>query len=122
MLCSYQFTKEDNTTLLKEGDLLQRPELAQTLKDIAMGTPDEAVELFYNSDFTDKLIEEINSHGGILQKEDFVNYTVNEHDALISYFGNLKVLGAPVPSSGAVFAFMLNILEGELLSLDAGDK
>ena len=116
MFCSYQFTKEDNTTLLQEGDLLKRPELAQTLKDIAKGTPDEAVELFYNSEFTDELIEEINSHGGILQKEDFVNYEVNEHDALISQFGDLQIFGAPVPASGAVFAFMLNVLEGEPLS------
>jgi len=113
VFCSYQFTKEDNTTLLQEGDLLIRPLLAQTLKDIAMGTPDEAVELFYNSNFTDELIEEINSYGGILEKEDFVNYEVNEHDALVSQFGDLKILGAPAPSSGAVFAFMLNILEGE---------
>ena len=89
--------------------------MAQTHKDIAMRTPDEAVELFYNSNFTGRLIEEINSHGGILQKEDFVNYEVNEHDALISQFGDLKILGAPVPASGAVFAFMLNVLEGEPL-------
>ena len=63
------------------------------LKDIAMRTPDEAVELFYNSNFTGKLIEDqINSHGGILQKEDFVNYEVNERDAL--ELQSLPVVGA----------------------------
>ena len=106
------FTKEDNMTLLKEGDLLQRPELANTFKELASGTPDEAVEYFYNSDFTDDIVDEINEFGGNMIKEDFVNYEVLEYDPLVTEFGELKVLGTPAPSSGSIFMFMLNILKG----------
>jgi len=113
MICySHLFTKSDNTTLLKEGDLLQRPELAETLKEIAKRTPDEAVEYFYNSDFTEGVVNDINDYGGNMRKEDFVNYTVLEYDPVITEFGELKILGTPAPSSGSLFAFMLNILKG----------
>ena len=106
------FTKEDNTTLLKEGDLLQRPELANTLKELASRTPDKAVEYFYSSDFTDDIVDEINEFGGNMTKQDFVNYEVLEYDPLVTEFGELKVLGTPAPSSGSIFMFMLNILKG----------
>ena len=109
------FTKSDNTTLLKEGDLLQRPELAETLKEIAKRTPDDAVEYFYNSSFTEGIVNEINDYGGNMKKEDFVNYTVLEYDPVITEFRELKVLGTPAPSSGSLFAFMLNILKGLLM-------
>lgn len=109
---SQLFTKSDNTTLLKEGDLLKRPELARTLKEIAKRTPDEAVEYFYNSNFTDALVADINNYGGNITKEDFINYNALEYDALVSEFGQLKVLGTPAPSSGSIFIFILNILKG----------
>ena len=110
--CSQLFTKSDNTTLLKEGDLLRRPELAQTLREIAKRTPDDAVKYFYNSEFTETLVDEINDYNGNMTKEDFMNYTVREYDALVSEFGELKVLGTPAPSSGSIFMFILNILKG----------
>ena len=111
---SYLFTKSDNTTLLKEGDLLQQPELANTLKEIANRTPDEAAEYFYNSEFTEKIVAEINNFAiaGNMSKEDFVNYTVREYDPLVTEFEGMTVLGTPAPSSGSIFMFILNILKG----------
>ena len=110
--CSHLFTKSDGKTLLKEGDLLQRPELAQTLKELAIRTPDEAVEYFYNSEFTEKLVDEINSYGGNMTRQDFINYKVLEYDPLVTEFDGMKVLGTPAPSSGSIFMFILNILKG----------
>ena len=98
--------------MLKEGDLLRRPELAQTLKEIAKRSPDEAVEYFYNSNFTDALVADINDYDGNITREDFMNYKVLEYDALVSEFRQLKVLGTPAPSSGSIFMFILNILKG----------
>ena len=98
--------------MLKEGDLLKRPGLAQTLKEIAKRTPDNAVKYFYSSNFTDALVTDINDYGGNMTKEDFMNYEALEYDALVSEFGQLKVLGTPAPSSGSIFMFILNILKG----------
>ena len=106
------FTKSDNTTLLKEGDLLQRLELAQTLKEIANRTADEAVEYFYNSDFTEDIVNDIKDYDGIVTVEDFANYEVLEYDPLVIEFEDMTVLGTPAPSSGSIFMFMLNILKG----------
>ena len=122
MLYSQLFTKSDNTTLLKEGDLLKRPELAQTLKEIAKRTPDDAVKYFYNSEFTDALVTDINDYAGNMTKEDFVNYEVLEYDALVSEFGQLRVLGTPAPSSGSILMFILNILKGLWVQINNCDR
>ena len=50
---------------------MKRPQLALTLERIAVEGPDA----FYNSNLTYAMAEEIRSHGGIITKEDFGNYT-----------------------------------------------
>jgi len=92
--------------------MLRQPDLARTLQSIAERTPEEAVEYFYNSEFTDEMINDINKYGGIFQKQDFINYEVNEYSALTTEFNDLRVLGTRAPSSGVVFNFVLNILKG----------
>ena len=51
-------------------------------------------------------------YGSILTEKDFHNYTAEVRDVLSSQFSGLQVLGASPPSSGAVVALVLNILEG----------
>ena len=106
------FTKDDNVTLLTEGDILRQPDLARTLQYIAERTPDEVVEYFYNSEFTDEMVNEVNKYNGIFKKVDFINYEVNEYPALTTEFYGLKVLGTRAPSSGVIFNFILSILKG----------
>ena len=103
-------------TLLQEDDMLKQPDLARTLRYIAERTPDEVVEYFYNSEFTDKMVNEVNEHGGIFKKEDFTNYEVNEYPALIEEFDGLKVLSTQAPASGVIFNFALKILKGKKVS------
>ena len=110
------FTKSDRTTLLQQGDLLKQPDLARTLRSIAERTPDEVVEYFYNSEFTDEMVNEVNEHGGIFKKEDFINYEVNEYTALTEELDGLKIIGTRAPSGGVIFNFALNILKGEKVS------
>ena len=106
------FTESDNVTLLEEGDTLRQPDLARTLRNIAERTPDQVEEYFYNSEFTDELVKEVNQYGGIFKREDLMNYEVNEYPALTEDFDELKVLGTRAPSSGVIFNFVLNILKG----------
>lgn len=112
MFYSNLFTKSDNVTLLKQGDMLRQPNLARTLRNIAERTPDEVIQYFYNSEFTDEMINEVNQYGGIFKKEDLMNYEVNEYPALTTEFNGLRVLGTQAPSSGVIFNFVLNILKG----------
>ena len=119
MFYSKLFTKDDNITLLQENDILKQPDLARTLRSIAERTPDEAVKYFYNSEFTDEMVNEVNEHGGIFQKEDFINYEVNEYAALTEEFDELKIISTRAPSGGVIFNFILNILKGEQVSHNA---
>ena len=50
------------------------------------------MEYFYNSDFTDDIVDEINKFVGNMIKEDFVNHKALQYDPLITKFGELIVL------------------------------
>ena len=72
-------------------------------------------DYLYNSSFTSDMVTELqNVYGSILTTEDFRNYTAQVRDVLNSQFSGFKVLVASPPSSGAVVALVLNILEGKL--------
>ena len=96
--------------------MLKQPDLARALRYIAERTPDEVVEYFYNSEFTDKMVNEVNEHNGTLKKADYTNYEVNEYPALIEEFDGLKVLSTQASASGVIFNFALKILKGEKVS------
>ncbi len=54
----------------KEGDIVKNPVLAQTLRTIAR----EGVGILYNGTLGDKLVEDIQRKGGIITKEDLMQY------------------------------------------------
>ena len=112
--CSYTYREllAPNNQPLKQGDVLKQPLLANTLANISL----YGSNYFYNSSFTSDMVNELRQdYGSILTVEDFLNYTVQVRDILTSQFSGLQVLGASPPSSGAVVALVLNILEGEVL-------
>ena len=95
--------------LLKEGDPLQRPLYAKTLRDIGK----YGADYFYQSNFTEEMVKELQEeYGSILTSDDFLNYSAIEREPVKTQLGNLEVIGVPPPSSGAVLALILNILEG----------
>ena len=109
---TYRALLAPNNQPLKQGDVLKQPLLADTLANISL----YGSNYFYNSSFTSDMVNELRQdYGSILTVEDFLNYTVQVRDILTSQFSGLQVLGASPPSSGAVVALMLNILEGEVL-------
>lgn len=61
-----------------------------------------------------KMVEELQAAGAIIEEEDFLNYTAIERRPVESKFDGLRVFSTPPPSSGAVLALILNILEGQL--------
>jgi gamma-glutamyltranspeptidase/glutathione hydrolase/leukotriene-C4 hydrolase len=115
------FTKKNAASgsdlLLEEGDLLKRPEYANTLEKIAREGP----KAFYEGYVAESIVNQIQSNGGIMTLDDLRNYNVERvrknPDALVkmenvtSNFQEFKVVTGPPPSSGVIINFMLNILD-----------
>ena len=95
---------------LEEGDAVSRKKYAQTLRDI--GASGNA-SYFYKGSFMEEMVKELQNAGAIIEEEDFLNYSAIQRDPVESEFGGLRVIGVPPPSSGAVLALILNILQGQ---------
>ncbi|XP_026669040.1 glutathione hydrolase 1 proenzyme-like isoform X3 [Ceratina calcarata] len=96
-----------NTTW-KQGDRIKRPQLKKTLQKIANLGP----SIFYNGSIGDELVKEIKAFNGIIEKEDLRNYKVKWSKPINTTFGVFTMYTAPPPGSGAILAFILNVLEG----------
>eukprot|EP00118_Oscarella_pearsei_P001603 m.7890 g.7890 ORF g.7890 m.7890 type:complete len:602 (+) comp19932_c0_seq1:73-1878(+) len=102
-----------NGTLVKKGDTLKRPKLAETLEKIAEGPP---VSVFY-SDLGKLLVNDLNSFLGVgkqvyaFKNEDFANYKINatRSVAVGEFLGN-TMYGPLLPASGVIQQLIKNIL------------
>lgn len=105
------FVKEDGTIYV-EGEYLKRPQLAITLEKIA---ENGAGELYDGGEIGKMFVEDIKDLGGIITEEDLKNYTVrwdNNSHIVANITGGYTLYTTPLPSSGAVLAFMFNVLTG----------
>ena len=65
------FLDETTGRVKREGDILKRPELARTLKDVAT----YGAEALYNGTLGDQLVADIAKRGGIITKRDLEQYS-----------------------------------------------
>ncbi len=110
-LSAYDYTiglYTDDGFLYNEGDIITNNDLADTLELIA----DEGIKGFYDSDFTDKMVDYIRSVGGVLTHEDFAQYTSVIREPVSTTYRGYTVYTAGGPSNGGVALLeMLNIAE-----------
>ena len=110
-LSAYEYTMDlytDEGFLWNEGDLITNNDLADTLELIA----DEGIKGFYDSDFTDKMVDWIQSVGGVLTHEDFAQYHSVIREPVSTTYRGYTVYTAGGPSNGGVALLeMLNIAE-----------
>ncbi|TMW52364.1 hypothetical protein DOY81_002531 [Sarcophaga bullata] len=103
------FLKEDGS-LYKEGDIMKRPVLGNTLERIANNKVDE----MYGDGETGRIFtEDIQEMGGIITHEDLKNYKVqwdSDHHVEADIPGGYKLYTTPLPTSGVVLAFILNVM------------
>lgn len=95
----------------REGDTLHNPQLAETLKIIAR----EGADAIYSStgSLGHALVNEIQAHGGIVTMDDLRVYQPKFAPSVSAkLFQGDTLHTTPIPSSGCVLAFILNILEG----------
>ncbi|KAG7308880.1 hypothetical protein JYU34_006141 [Plutella xylostella] len=92
-----------------EADLLKEPKLAQTLDIIAAEGPDA----MHNGSLTAAFVRDIESFGGIVSVEDMNNFRPEWQEPIeVKLSEGNTLYSVPLPGSGSVLAFILNMLQG----------
>jgi len=92
------------------GDLLVQPDLARTLKAIAL----RGADAFYKGDIARRIAATVQSGGGILTEPDLAGYKVREREPLEGTYRGHRLVTMPPPSSGGMILIgLLNVLERE---------
>ena len=105
------FTDPKTGNFYRLGDTLSNPKLANALKIISK----EGADAFYarNGTFTQKIVDEINNEGGIIKIEDLTNYKPKWGKPVESkLFTGDSLYTFPLPATGNIITFILNILNG----------
>ncbi len=108
MSLTYRKLLMPNNNLLKEGEVLKQVELSKTLEMIASEGPD----YFYNSNFTEEIVKELQDDGSVLSVEDFKSYQVKIREVVITDYDGYTIHGTALPGGGALMALIFNILDG----------
>lgn len=101
------FYKKDGSSYHR-GEILKQPDLAWSLKQVAKG----GVDAFYQGAIADKIVADMQKHGGHIDHQDLANYQVKIKQPMYSDYRGYKIVAMPPPSSGGVTIMqMLNIFE-----------
>jgi gamma-glutamyltranspeptidase/glutathione hydrolase len=94
--------------LYEPGEIFRQTDLARTLRQIAVG----GSKAFYAGRIARALAATVKKHGGILTREDLLEYQAKIRQPLRGNFRGYEILSVPPPSSGGVGLLeMLNVLE-----------
>ena len=95
------------------GDRLVQPQLAATLRTIAVG----GSAAFYRGPIARKVVAASTAGGGLLSMKDFASYTAQWDDPVTCDYRGYRVVAAPPPSSGgATVCEILKTIEAYPLS------
>jgi gamma-glutamyltranspeptidase/glutathione hydrolase len=93
----------------KVGDRFVQRDLARTLKLIETNGADA----FYKGDIADAVVAASQAGGGLLSKQDFLDYTVTENAPVRCAYRGYDIVSAAPPSSGGVtMCEILTVLNG----------
>ena len=94
--------------LVKTGEVLKLPELAETLETLAR----EGDDWFYKGQLASEILALCQHHGGLLQATDLEDYQVIKRPPLSIDYRGARIMTNPPPSSGGILiAFALGLLE-----------
>ncbi|KAJ3041251.1 hypothetical protein HDV00_009644 [Rhizophlyctis rosea] len=92
--------------VLKEGEICNRRNLAETLDAIAEG----GIGVFYNGTVGEKIVDVVRKQGGVMSMDDLRGYKVVTRTPLHGEFFGRRVIVPPAPSAGPIMLSILNIL------------
>uniref|UniRef100_A0A672LV69 Gamma-glutamyltranspeptidase 1-like n=1 Tax=Sinocyclocheilus grahami TaxID=75366 RepID=A0A672LV69_SINGR len=102
-----------NKAILKENDHIRFPKLADTYEKIA----EQGANAFYNGSLAQSIVDDIKAEGGIITREDLMNYTAEWNEYAVNFTVGNYIFHAPdAPFGGPVLALIFNILKGYLSS------
>ncbi|XP_023254819.1 glutathione hydrolase 7-like [Seriola lalandi dorsalis] len=93
---------------LLPGSFLRTPTLAGVLQ--------ADLSNFYDGNFSQEIVDEVQSNGGVLSREDISNYSVEVEQPLEGLYNEFIIQVPPPPSAGAALISALSLLEGFRLS------
>ncbi len=127
-LSNYERLKKNPATLkayykpngqaYRAGERLYLKDLAWSLRQIL----EHGEKGFYEGDVADKIVAEMQKHGGLITHQDLADYHVVERLPVRGSYRGYEIASMPPPSSGGIHIVqMLNMLEGfPLKELGAG--
>ena len=99
----------DKGEVPQKGWILKQVDLARTIKKIMK----DGHKSFYTGSFAKKMVESVQSNGGIWTEEDLNRYKVIEREPVRSTYKGISIIAPGLPSSGGlVLSNALNILAG----------
>ena len=102
-------------SVLKPGATLYQPDLAETLRQIALG----GRAAFYEGAFAEELLAYSSENGGFFTRADLASHRTLVTEPIRTTYRGITVTEQPPVSQGCLLLQMLNILEGyDLASLD----
>lgn len=98
---------KNDKSYYKFGETIKNEELANTIESVAKN----GVDSFYQGQFAEIIVKEINNRGGIFTLEDLKNYQPKFRTPIKSSYRGHEILTFSPPSGGCALVEMLNILE-----------
>ena len=92
----------------RSGEILQQPDLASTLRDIAR----DGAAAFYRGPLAERIANGITSVGGVMTADDLAAHRTDRPDAATVTYRGLTVYGQPPVSQGHILLEELAIAEG----------
>ncbi|KAF9361700.1 hypothetical protein BGX26_000055 [Mortierella sp. AD094] len=92
---------------LREGQLIKREALADTLETIGR----DGADAFYTGKIAQMMVDHVQANGGILTMDDMKGYKPLVKQPMVGYYQGRKVYTSPAPTSGPAMISILNILE-----------
>ena len=96
---------------LKESSIMKRPDLANTFRVISKN----GIKGFYEGEIADKIVNAMNSNGGLITHEDLKNYkSFFRMPVAVNYKGHKVFTAAPPSGGGITLLTALNILKNRV--------
>ncbi|WP_404427344.1 gamma-glutamyltransferase [Ureibacillus chungkukjangi] len=103
----------------KAGEIMKQEDLAQALKLIA----ENGAEYLYNSELTEKIVADLQKHGGILTVEDFKTHISDWVEPISVKYRDYTAYNLPPNTQGMASLSILNILNHiDLQHLEEGSS
>ncbi|KAJ8286512.1 hypothetical protein GJAV_G00040020 [Gymnothorax javanicus] len=98
----------ENKTVLKRGETVRYPRLAETLATIA----ERGADALYTGKIAEDLVRDVQEQDGKLSLEDLRSYEAKVTDPWVASLGEYELYIPPPPLGGPTLAFILKIMEG----------